>query len=102
RKYGAKHLNGAFEVITFWHGFHGRTLAMMSASGKQPWDGLFEPKVPGFIRVELNDLDAVKSAMSAKTCAVMLEPVQGEAGVFPAEPKFAQGLRRLCDERGVP
>jgi len=102
RKYGAKHLNGAHEVITFWHGFHGRTLAMMSASGKQPWDSLYEPKVPGFIRVELNDLNAVKQAIGPKTCAVMLEPVQGEAGVFPAEPKFVQAVRKLCEERGVP
>ncbi len=53
RKYGQRHLGGAYEVVTMWNGFHGRTLTMMSASGKQAWDGLFEPKVPGFTRVPL-------------------------------------------------
>ncbi len=101
RKYGQRHLGGAYEVVTMWNGFHGRTLTMMSASGKQAWDGLFEPKVPGFTRVPLNDLDAVKQAVTQQTCAIMLEPVQGEAGVFSAEKSFVQGIRELCDERGI-
>ncbi len=101
RKYGALHKQGAHEVITTWHSFHGRTLSMMSASGKQPWDGLFEPKVPGFIRVPFNDLPALRNAITPKTCAVMLELVQGESGVHVAGKAYIQGLRKLCDEHGV-
>lgn len=101
RKYGALHRNGAYEVITTWHAFHGRTLSMMSASGKQPWDGLFEPKVPGFIRVPFNDLAAMREAITSKTCAVMLEPVQGEGGVNVAGKAYLRGVRKLCDEQGV-
>lgn len=101
RKYGAIHLDGAYEVITMWNSFHGRTLAMMSASGKEAWHKLFEPKVPGFVHVPLNDLKAVRNAITPKTCAIMLEPVQGESGVFPADKKFMRALRELCDERGI-
>lgn len=101
RKWGQKHKNGAFEVITTWKGFHGRTLGMMSASGKQPWDGLFEPKVPGFTRVDFNNLEAVKRAITPKTVAVMLEPIQGEGGVNVASKAYMQGLRKLCDEKGI-
>ena len=102
RKYGAVKLGGAYEIVTAWNGFHGRTLAMMAASGKKGWDGLFEPKVPGFVRVPFNDLEAMRGAVfQGRTCAVMLEPVQGEAGVFVADAAYLQGVRRLCDERGV-
>ena len=101
RKYGQARLKGASEVITTWHGFHGRTLAMMSASGKTAWDPLFEPKVPGFTRVDFNDLAAVRGAINPQTCAVMVEPVQGEGGVFVADRKYLKGLRALCDEAGI-
>ncbi len=101
RKYGKVKRNGAFEVITAWHSFHGRTLAMMSASGKANWDTLFEPKVPGFVKVPFNDLAALRKAITPRTCAIMLEPVQGEAGVFVADKKYLQGVRQLCDETGV-
>src|SRR3954453_8876392 len=84
RKYGALHKNGAFEIITFQGGFHGRTLATMAASGKKAFEPLFEPKVPGFPKARLNDLASVKSLINEKTIAVMLEPIQGEAGVWPA------------------
>ncbi len=95
---GAKrHRAGAFEIITFADGFHGRTLATMSASGKAGWDRLFEPKVPGFPKARLNDLASVQALISDRTVAVMLEPVQGEAGVIPAEPEFLRALRALCD-----
>src|SRR5208282_3897146 len=81
RKWGSKYRGGAYEIITIDHGFHGRTLAMMSASGKPQWDGLFEPKVAGFVKVPLNDLGAVAAAVTPRTVAVMSEPIQGEAGV---------------------
>lgn len=101
RKWGDRFRGGAFEIITMEHGFHGRTLATMSASGKPQWRELFEPKVPGFSKVPLNDLSAVKSALTDRTVAVMLEPVQGESGVIPATNEFLQGLRKLTREEGI-
>ena len=101
RKYGAKYKNGAFEIITFEGGFHGRTLATMSASGKKAFEPLFEPKVSGFRKAKLNDLDSVKALISDNTVAVMLEPIQGEAGVWPATDQFLQELRALTKEHGL-
>ena len=101
RKYGALHRGGAFEIITTVNSFHGRTLATMSATGKEKWKALFEPKVPGFIHVPLNDPAAVKAAVSDKTCAIMLEPVQGEGGVFAANDEYMKFLRQICTENNI-
>jgi acetylornithine/N-succinyldiaminopimelate aminotransferase len=101
RKWGSIHRGGAFEIITMDHSFHGRTLATMSASGKPQWEKLFEPKVTGFPKVELNDLDAVEAAITDKTAAVMLEPIQGEAGVLPATVEFLRGLRELTRQKNL-
>jgi acetylornithine/N-succinyldiaminopimelate aminotransferase len=101
RRWGMSHRNGAYEIITMDHGFHGRTLATMAASGKAQWEQLYEPKVPGFVKVPLNDLAAVEAAITSRTVAVMLEPIQGEAGVFEATIPFMRGLRALSRERGV-
>jgi acetylornithine/N-succinyldiaminopimelate aminotransferase len=101
RKYGALHKGGAFEIITFEGGFHGRTLATMSASGKKAFEPLFEPKVPGFRKAVLNDLAAVERLISKNTVAVMLEPIQGEAGVWPATDQFLQQLRALTEAHGM-
>jgi acetylornithine/N-succinyldiaminopimelate aminotransferase len=101
RKYGSLHKNGAYEIISFVGGFHGRTLATMSASGKKAFEPLFEPKVTGFPKAQLNDLDSVKRLISDKTVAVMLEPIQGEAGVWPATDQFLQALRALTNEHGL-
>jgi len=101
RKWGARYRNGAHEIITMDHGFHGRTLATMAASGKAAWEALFEPKVSGFTKVPLGDLDAVKGAITPQTVAVMLEPIQGEAGVYPAGDEFLRGLRTLTTEAGL-
>ncbi|HBK08775.1 MAG TPA: acetylornithine transaminase [Acetobacteraceae bacterium] len=101
RKWGAKHGGGAYEIITMDHGFHGRTLAMMSASGKPHWEPLFEPKVAGFVKVPLNDIAAVEAAINERTAAVMLEPIQGEAGVFEATDTFLRDLRALTRDKGV-
>jgi acetylornithine/N-succinyldiaminopimelate aminotransferase len=101
RKWGSINRNGAYEIITMDHGFHGRTLATMAASGKAQWDALFEPKVPGFIKVPLNDINAVAAAMTANTVAVMLEPIQGEAGVYEADPSFLKALRALTRDAGI-
>ena len=101
RKYGARHRGGAFEIITFEGGFHGRTLATMSASGKKAFEPLFEPKVAGFRKAKLNDLDSAKALINDNTVAVMLEPIQGEAGVWPATDQFLQALRALTHEYGL-
>jgi acetylornithine/N-succinyldiaminopimelate aminotransferase len=101
RKYGSLHKNGAHEIITFEGGFHGRTLATMSASGKKAFEPLFEPKVSGFRKARLNDLDSVKALINNKTVAVMLEPIQGEAGVWPATDQFLKELRALTTELGL-
>ncbi len=101
RKYGALHKNGAYEIITFEGGFHGRTLATMSASGKKAFEPLFEPKVPGFPKARLNDLESVKRLISDKTIGVMLEPIQGESGVWPATDEFLTELRALTEAHGL-
>ena len=101
RKWGTRHRGGAYEIITMDHGFHGRTLATMAASGKAQWERLFEPKVSGFTKVPLNDLAAVEAAITPRTVALMLEPIQGEAGVFEATTPFLRDLRRLTRDRGV-
>jgi acetylornithine/N-succinyldiaminopimelate aminotransferase len=101
RKFGAVHRRGAYEIVTFDGAFHGRTLATMSASGKKQFEALFEPKVPGFPRAQLNDLDSVRRALTDRTVAVMLEPIQGEAGVWVASDEFLRGLRALTRERGL-
>jgi acetylornithine/N-succinyldiaminopimelate aminotransferase len=101
RKYGSLHKNGAFEIVTFEGGFHGRTLATMSASGKKAFEPLFEPKVPGFRKARLNDLASVDALINPNTVAVMLEPIQGEAGVWPATDQFLHDLRALTKEHGL-
>ena len=101
RKWGSRHRDGAFEIITMHGSFHGRTLATMAASGKPGWDALFAPKVPGFQKVPLGDLDAVAAAITPGTAAVMLEPIQGEAGVVVAPDDYVRALRALTRERGI-
>lgn len=93
RKWGSKYKSGAYEIITFHNSFHGRTLATMSASGKPQFEKLFEPKVEGFYKATLNDLDSVKRFVNEKTVAVMVEPIQGEAGVIVARDDFLRDLR---------
>jgi acetylornithine/N-succinyldiaminopimelate aminotransferase len=105
RKWGKLHPNKSnqhrYEIITFNHSFHGRTLATMSASGKAGWDTMFAPQVPGFPKAELNDLASVEALINDKTVAVMLEPVQGEGGVIPASREFMQGLRALTKAKDI-
>ncbi|WP_063582405.1 acetylornithine transaminase [Achromobacter ruhlandii] len=98
RKWGQVNKKGAYKIITMNHGFHGRTLATMSASGKPGWDKMFAPQVEGFPKAEINDLESVRKLIDDQTVAIMLEPVQGEAGVIPATKEFMRGLRKLADE----
>jgi len=105
RKWGKLNRNDAgenrFEIITFDHSFHGRTLATMSASGKSGWDTMYAPQVAGFPKAELGDLASVEQLITDKTVAVMLEPVQGEGGVIPASREFMQGLRALTKKHNL-
>ncbi|MBC9880323.1 acetylornithine transaminase [Bradyrhizobium sp. INPA01-394B] len=101
RKYGSLHKGGAFEIISFEGGFHGRTLATMSASGKKAFEPLFEPKVSGFKKARLNDLASVEQLINGNTVAVMLEPIQSESGVWPATDQFLRELRALTEKHGL-
>ncbi len=101
RKWGRKYRDGAYEIITFDHSFHGRTLATMSASGKPGWDTLYAPQVPGFPKASLNDIASVEKLITGKTVAVMLEPIQGESGVIPATREFMQQLRALTKQHNL-
>ena len=101
RRYGKLHLNGAYEVITVTGSFHGRTLAMVAASGQAKFQTPYIPLPDGFINVGFNDLAAIKAATTDKTCAVMLEPVQGESGVNLLADDYLAGVRAWCDEKGI-
>ena len=89
------------QVITMQSSFHGRTLATLTATGQDKMHHGFEPLAPGFTYVPFNDWPALQAALNEQTCAIMLEPVQGEGGVFTAEPDFLRQLRPLCDERDI-
>lgn len=99
RKWGST--KGRFEIIVMDDSFHGRTLATLAATGRSKYRDGFAPDMPGFIHVPFNDIEAVKSKITDKTCAVLLEPVQGEGGVIPANPEYLKAVRNLCDERGI-
>jgi acetylornithine/N-succinyldiaminopimelate aminotransferase len=99
RKWGKLHRDGAFEVITADHSFHGRTIAMLAATGKPAGRPMFEPMTPGFVNVPYGDIAALRAATTARTAAVMLEPVQGEGGVIVPERHYLEQVRAWCDEQ---
>ena len=101
RKFGKRHRGGAYGIITARASFHGRTLTMVAATGQEKYQAPFTPLPPGFSHVPFNDLPALAAAVNAQTVAVMLEPVQGEGGIHPADREYLHGVRRLCDERGL-
>ncbi len=101
RKYGRLKRNGAYEIISMDNSFHGRTLATTAATGQPAYHATWAPIPDGFKQVSFNDLDAVKKATSDKTVAILVEPVQGEGGVWPASKEFMQGLRAWCDEQNL-
>lgn len=101
RKWGKKYKNGAYKIITFINGFHGRTLATMSASGKKGWDTMFAPQVNGFLKATYNDIESVDALIDDETVAVMLEPIQGEGGVLPANHHFLRSLRQLTQKKNI-
>ncbi len=89
------------EVIAMQHSFHGRSLGALSVTGTKHYQEPFEPLVPGVRFAEYNNLDSVKKLINEKTCAIIMETVQGEGGIYPAEPEFLQGVRALCDENDI-
>ncbi len=97
QKYGAER----YEIITMLQSFHGRTMATLTATGQEKVQKGFEPLVPGFTYAPFNNLSAVEQAVSSKTAAVMLEPIQGEGGVHVADKSYLQGLRELCRSRDI-
>lgn len=101
RRYGHLHRNGAHEVITTIGSFHGRTLAMVSATGQPKFQKQYEPLPGGFVNVAFNSVEAIKSATTDKTCAVMLEPVQGEGGVNVPEDDYLKQVKAWCDAKGI-
>jgi len=101
RRWGRKMRGGAHGIVSFEQGFHGRTLAMMSASGKPGWDSIYAPMPQGFAKARFNDIESVARAVTPDTAAVMIELVQGESGVNLADPGFVRELRALCTEREV-
>lgn len=102
RKYAKTHLSPEkYEIITAYNSFHGRTMATLTATGQDKFHKGFEPLLPGFLYAEFNNLDSFLARVSEYTCAIMVEPVQGEGGVHVASREFLQGLRQLCDEKGL-
>lgn len=101
RKFGTLHRDGAYEMITAFNAFHGRTLATTAATGQPHYHTPYQPVPAGFIHVPFDDLTAIEAATTDRTVAIMLEPVQGEGGVHVPSPGYLQGVRRWCDDNGL-
>lgn len=89
------------EIITIKNSFHGRTLATLAATGQKKYQMPYQPNIPGFTHVDINDIEALKAAVTDKTAAIIIEPIQGESGVFCANTKYIKEVRKICDEKGI-
>mgnify|MGYP002913938590 CR=1 FL=1 len=89
------------EIIAMNHSFHGRSLGALSVTGNTHYQDPFKPLIGGIKFADFNDLESVKAQITDKTCAIIMETVQGEGGIYPAEPEFLQGVRKLCDEHDI-
>lgn len=96
-KYGAER----YEIIAMNHSFHGRSMGALSVTGTEKYRTPFEPLIGGVVFAEFNDLDSVKAAVTDKTCAILMETVQGEGGIYPATEEFMQGVKALCEEKDI-
>lgn len=101
RKYAWKKGTGRYEFIAMENSFHGRTMGALAVTGTESYRIPFEPLIGGVKFAKYNDLDSVKALVSDKTCAILLEPLQGEGGINPATQEFMSGIRKLCDEEGI-
>ncbi|NLI57133.1 MAG: ornithine--oxo-acid transaminase [Clostridium sp.] len=96
-----KGMEEKFEIITLANSFHGRTLATIAATGQNKYQKPYSPLTPSFLSVPINDLPALENAINDSTCAVMIEPIQGESGVNLTTSEYLKGVRKLCDEKGI-
>ena len=101
RRYGKRYLDGAYEVITAMSSFHGRTLSMVAATGQPKFQQQYAPLPVGFTNVEYNSIEAIKEATTSQTCAIMLEPIQGEGGVNLPGDDYLTAVRAWCDQKGI-
>lgn len=102
RKYAwLKDGNTDHEIIAMKHSFHGRSMGALSVTGNTHYQEPFKPLIGGIKFADFNDLDSVKQQITEKTCAIVLETVQGEGGIYPAAPEFLKGIRKLCDEQDI-
>ncbi len=101
RRYGSLHLKGAYEIITTRDSFHGRTLAMVAATGQDKFQQPYVPLPGGFINVDYNNAERIRAATTSQTCAVMVEPIQGEGGVNVPDDDYLKEIRAWCDEKGI-
>lgn len=101
RRYGSERLGGKYEILSMHNSFHGRTLATLAATGQEKVRMGFDPLPSGFRQVPFEDLDAAEEAIGEKTAAILVEPIQGEGGVVVPSEEYLQGLRRICDTRGI-
>lgn len=101
RKYAWKQGDGRYEFIAMENSFHGRSMGALSVTEHEAYRTPFEPLIPGVKFARFNDLDSVKSLVTDKTCAIILEPLQGEGGINTASQEFMEGIRKLCDQEGI-
>jgi predicted acetylornithine/succinylornithine family transaminase len=101
RRYGKLHLDGAYEIITTHGSFHGRTLATVAATGQDKFQQPYIPLPDGFVNVDYDSIKAIKAATTGRTCAVMVEPIQGEGGVNVPHDEYLKEIRAWCDEKGI-
>ena len=102
KKYGNKiHGEDCYEIITMKKSFHGRTMATITATGQEKYKNGFKPLLPGFSYVEFNDFNELENTVSENTCAIIIEPIQGEGGIYPAEKSYLQKVRSLCDKNDI-
>jgi acetylornithine/N-succinyldiaminopimelate aminotransferase len=101
RRYGSLHLNGAYKVVTTTSSFHGRSLAMTAATAQAKFQQLYTPLPNGFTNIGYNDIEAIKLATTTETCAIMLEPIQGEGGVNLPDDNYLKAVRTWCDRQNI-
>lgn len=101
RKYGKVNRDGAYEIITAYNSFHGRTMSTLAATGQPHYQETFRPLTPGFIHVDFNDMDQIREATSDKIAAIMLEPIQGEGGVNVPDENYLYEVKKWCEAQGL-
>ena len=101
RKYGYKYKNGSYEIITMENSFHGRTFGAITATGQEKYQKGLKPLLPGIKYASYNNIESIKNLICDKTCAIVVEPIQGEGGIKPSDEKFLKDLRFLCDKNNI-